>query len=264
MENVIFCHQEESDWPMQDGATVKKKFDDIFDSTRYSKALEALAKLKKDKASDSKDIKGETMELGAHLHNADQLKKDLLDCTDQQIECKDSLQAIDENLERLNDKIQESRKYIDQFKKAFNDIHDLKIRISEFDRRIEDKSTSITSIIDKPDADLQYMLKNFDSEMSTKSSELQKLQKEVDKINQSISKSRETLEVLVKKQGEAQAIRKQLEKTKADALASIINIARNNSIMLGNKDRWSSETCEDILLELRNKVFLLNTSHDFY
>ena len=43
LENVIFCHQEESDWPMQDGATIKKKFDDIFDSTRSSKALEAIA-----------------------------------------------------------------------------------------------------------------------------------------------------------------------------------------------------------------------------
>jgi DNA repair protein RAD50 len=37
LENVIFCHQEDSSWPLQEGATLKKKFDDIFDSTRYSK-----------------------------------------------------------------------------------------------------------------------------------------------------------------------------------------------------------------------------------
>ncbi len=37
LENVVFCHQEDASWPMQDGALLKKKFDDIFESTRYSK-----------------------------------------------------------------------------------------------------------------------------------------------------------------------------------------------------------------------------------
>lgn len=48
LENVIFCHQEESAWPLQESAILKKKFDDIFESTRYSKALEAIVKTKKD------------------------------------------------------------------------------------------------------------------------------------------------------------------------------------------------------------------------
>ncbi len=48
MENVVFCHQEESDWPLQEGSLLKKKFDDIFESTRYSKALDAISKAKKE------------------------------------------------------------------------------------------------------------------------------------------------------------------------------------------------------------------------
>lgn len=48
MENVVFCHQEESNWPLQEGALLKKKFDDIFESTRYSKALDAISKSKKE------------------------------------------------------------------------------------------------------------------------------------------------------------------------------------------------------------------------
>jgi DNA repair protein RAD50 len=48
MDNVVFCHQEESNWPLGEGAALKKKFDDIFESTRYSKALGAISKAKKD------------------------------------------------------------------------------------------------------------------------------------------------------------------------------------------------------------------------
>ncbi|RWW22661.1 hypothetical protein GW17_00013122 [Ensete ventricosum] len=35
LENVIFVHQDESNWPLQDPSTLKKKFDDIFSATRY-------------------------------------------------------------------------------------------------------------------------------------------------------------------------------------------------------------------------------------
>ena len=37
LENVVFCHQEDSNWPLGEGAVLKKKFDDIFESSRYSK-----------------------------------------------------------------------------------------------------------------------------------------------------------------------------------------------------------------------------------
>ncbi|KAF4714271.1 DNA repair protein rad50, partial [Perkinsus olseni] len=34
LESVIFCHQEDSNWPLSDKAALKKKFDDIFGSAR--------------------------------------------------------------------------------------------------------------------------------------------------------------------------------------------------------------------------------------
>ena len=40
LENVIFCHQEDSNWPLIEGKPVKERFDDLFASVRYVKALE--------------------------------------------------------------------------------------------------------------------------------------------------------------------------------------------------------------------------------
>ncbi|KAF3321332.1 DNA repair protein RAD50 [Carex littledalei] len=57
LENVIFVHQEESNWPLQDPFTLKKKFDDIFSATKYTKALEAIKKLHKDQAQEIKTCK---------------------------------------------------------------------------------------------------------------------------------------------------------------------------------------------------------------
>ena len=69
LNHVIFCHQEEATWlfhcshqsehcphvylhmsrPLSEGKALKQKFDEIFASTRYSKALDAILKLQKEK-----------------------------------------------------------------------------------------------------------------------------------------------------------------------------------------------------------------------
>ena len=70
LENVIFCHQEESNWPLSEPAALKKKFDDIFEATksanscsywrqadsflRYTKALDNIKALRKERTAELK------------------------------------------------------------------------------------------------------------------------------------------------------------------------------------------------------------------
>ena len=105
LENVIFCHQEESDWPMQDGATVKKKFDDIFDSTRYSKALEAISKAKKDKLLIAKDLKGQVLESSAHLTAAKGFRSERDKCEASLRDDNERLQHYQNELAGINQKV---------------------------------------------------------------------------------------------------------------------------------------------------------------
>lgn len=36
LDNVIFCHQEESNWPLSEPGKLKVKFDEIFEATKYA------------------------------------------------------------------------------------------------------------------------------------------------------------------------------------------------------------------------------------
>ncbi|EEA07844.1 uncharacterized protein CMU_029180 [Cryptosporidium muris RN66] len=56
IENVIFCHQEDSNWPLQDTAKIKKKFDDLFGATRFSKSLDTFTKLKNEYKKKKKEM----------------------------------------------------------------------------------------------------------------------------------------------------------------------------------------------------------------
>ncbi|KAK0535217.1 DNA repair protein rad50 [Tilletia horrida] len=54
LENVIFCHQEDSNWPLSEPAKLKTKFDNIFEATRFTKALKHIKDLHKERIADCK------------------------------------------------------------------------------------------------------------------------------------------------------------------------------------------------------------------
>jgi len=57
LENVIFCHQEDSLWPFREGGTLKTIFDDLFDTTRFTRVNEATKTLIKENRKKMKDEK---------------------------------------------------------------------------------------------------------------------------------------------------------------------------------------------------------------
>ena len=48
LDNVIFCHQEDSYWPLGDASVLKDKFGAIFEASRYAKALKEIQKQKRE------------------------------------------------------------------------------------------------------------------------------------------------------------------------------------------------------------------------
>jgi DNA repair protein RAD50 len=49
LDNVIFCHQEDSLWPLSDATTLKKKFDEIFEALKYTKAIDNIKQIRKNR-----------------------------------------------------------------------------------------------------------------------------------------------------------------------------------------------------------------------
>lgn len=78
LDNVIFCHQEDSNWPLSEGSNLKKKFDDIFEATRYTKALDNIKTLRKERTINLKVGKAELEGLKTDKERADNVSASLL------------------------------------------------------------------------------------------------------------------------------------------------------------------------------------------
>ena len=114
LEHVVFCHQEDSSWPLQEGAVLKKRFDDIFDSTRYAKALEAIKTSRKEYASTVKDLKADLEGLKSHKHAAAGFLQELDDCKDKISEFDDEIQRCNEGMEKEQARASEAMQELNQ------------------------------------------------------------------------------------------------------------------------------------------------------
>ena len=57
LDLVIFCHQDESLWPMSEPSALKKKFDEIFEALKYTKAIDNIKTLRKAQNDNLKALK---------------------------------------------------------------------------------------------------------------------------------------------------------------------------------------------------------------
>lgn len=140
LENVIFCHQEDSNWPLQEGAVLKRKFDDIFESSRYTKALEALRSEKKSMSDKLKDAVHNIKLLSTYLTKYEDLTAELVGHSKNLEKVNADLDGKNEELSILGDKSQ-------KFQDALNSVAKYKEKIARY--QVEVKTRSKLNELDK-------------------------------------------------------------------------------------------------------------------
>nr|XP_016434876.1 PREDICTED: DNA repair protein RAD50-like isoform X2 [Nicotiana tabacum] len=123
LENVIFVHQDEANWPLQDPSTLKKKFDDIFSATRYTKALEVIKKLHKDQAQEIKTYK-------LKLENLQTLKDAAYKLRESIAQDKEKTESLKSQMEELEKEIRTLESKIHHTEATLKDLHQLQREIA--------------------------------------------------------------------------------------------------------------------------------------
>jgi len=112
LENVIFCHQEDSCWPLTTSKDLKQRFDDIFAASRYTKALKKMADFRKDQNANIKEMIGEYKVLREQKDQMDKIQDDLSVVKERILESKKSQERVkaeiaqgEADLAPLNEKV---------------------------------------------------------------------------------------------------------------------------------------------------------------
>ncbi|EPQ30278.1 uncharacterized protein PFL1_02394 [Pseudozyma flocculosa PF-1] len=188
LENVIFCHQEDSNWPLAEPASLKKKFDDIFEATRYTKALDNIKSLRKERTVQLKVDNAALEGLKTDKDRADAIKTKLHALQSQ-------LADKEARLDDLNDEIRiktvQNSKFYDEATK-FREIVSRAETLEERERLHKENMAALEAtmtLIDDSDAELQKRKDSFRNHLDTKRSR-------ADGFRRRIAEKRDELETL--------------------------------------------------------------------
>uniref|UniRef100_A0A1A9V356 Zinc-hook domain-containing protein n=1 Tax=Glossina austeni TaxID=7395 RepID=A0A1A9V356_GLOAU len=108
INNVLFCHQEDSNWPLDEPKKLKEKFDAIFGITEYNKALDRLIKMRKEETAALK-IKEADLRFAEHLKqemeekslSLQNYRQKAISIDDQCRKCDAEMKPVEERLQKI-------------------------------------------------------------------------------------------------------------------------------------------------------------------
>jgi DNA repair protein RAD50 len=136
LQNVIFCHQEESNWILAEPKVLKDKFDAIFASTRYSKALEQVKKTQTELKVTIKDHEKTEAEQKVYKQHAHEYTQKLRKCEHDKNAALQKQSDLKEAINEAWQKVERCREGLKEYAKAeeFTKECDLKIEFNEEER----------------------------------------------------------------------------------------------------------------------------------
>ncbi|KAJ8298041.1 hypothetical protein KUTeg_024572 [Tegillarca granosa] len=172
LENVIFCHQEDSNWPLSEGKNLKEKFDAIFASTRYVKALEAIRKLKQTQDQSLKLYKQDYHYLKQHKEKAAQLDADLNEYRAQLSASKDSVEKVTQQLQPIEDKLTKINEKANELFKIETEITKYTSEKNQMVKATRELQDSIENEFQGSTEELKRVLQEFQAKFEQRQSEL--------------------------------------------------------------------------------------------
>jgi DNA repair protein RAD50 len=229
LDNVIFCHQEDSTWPLSDATTLKKKFDEIFEAMKYTKAIDNIKMIRKNRniqLGQLKIIEGHAKEDKSRAFKSQTRQGELYDAIEA---LRKDYAAIDEEVTQAQEKAREAYDHSVRYSRIVNDL--------EFKRTTFDANKqSVTALEDnlthmaESDDELQSMLDQYKQRVDTYATQNDEHRHEYADLKDALEVTRESLGVKQSEIGKYEAQKEQYDRQLVQRETLIKEAAKRHDI----------------------------------
>eukprot|EP01133_Synstelium_polycarpum_P012198 gene12198-14275_t len=165
LKNVIFCHQEDSNWPLSESAKLKVKFDEIFAAVRYTKALKSIKDKRKELNAQIKEFKLKLEVVNTNREHANRIKKDIDGLEGKLKVLRDGLKQMGAQMKDKKIVYDRTSDQMRQVESALADVAVLEARKVEMERTKNQLFNSLSEVFEESDEELVFMSKSFNDEL---------------------------------------------------------------------------------------------------
>lgn len=152
LDYVIFCHQDESLWPLSEPSALKKQFDQIFEAMRYTKAVDNLKVLRKKQGEDYQKLKAVEPQDKRNKELAEENKARSHELSDQIDEGRDQCRAMTSEMNEIQEQIKQKHIEANSF---YRIVDELKSKREQLQFRKDAIADLLTTLEELPEDDDQ-------------------------------------------------------------------------------------------------------------
>ncbi|KAI9724717.1 MAG: DNA repair protein rad50 [Chrysothrix sp. TS-e1954] len=157
LDNVIFCHQDESLWPMSEPSVLKKKFDEIFEALKWTKAVDNLKIQRKNQTAKLSNLKTHEQYAKADKEKGEKIEKQSRLLGKEVEDLKVRTQDMYGEVRHAAKEAQDLEVQASQFHKVVAELHGKKIQADAKRETIDDLAQHMRKMTEA-DVDLKEML----------------------------------------------------------------------------------------------------------
>ncbi|KAF4635009.1 hypothetical protein G7Y89_g3087 [Cudoniella acicularis] len=229
LDYVIFCHQDESLWPMSEPGALKKKFDEIFEAMKYTKAIENLKSLKKNHADELKTLRVHENNFKDNKDKAERLEK-----ASKKLE--KELENLRERLATLKVQIEEAMETKQEkhlaATKAYTAVEELnqKTLSRKYIQESVDELKSHIQELQESDEWLEATLAQYDERMAQYEEEEESYRIQYTDLKESAQETRQKISQKQSERGQRQAEKESYEEHLESRIQLVKEAARSHSM----------------------------------
>lgn len=231
LEYVIFCHQEDSLWPLSEPSNLKKKFDEIFQAMKFTKALDNLKGIRKDMSVDIKLLKQAVEHMKVDKDRSKVMTMNITRLESKSEEYEAQIKVMERQLKDITEQSDKLFKSNQDFQKVLSKVENLKNSQQSKLEQMERLSNSIDPIdLDKDQ--IENLLSNFARSLSEKENEMKTMGQSLMQLKSKAADMQNKCNSLIQRQGELSASKENHEKNKRSL--SELQYGLQSSYGLGN------------------------------
>lgn len=213
LEYVIFCHQDDSLWPLSEASVLKKRFDEIFEALKFTKVLDNLKTIKKEMATDIKLIEQSVQHAKVDKVRAQKIREKLEESQAKVDQYSLEIADLTVEIERLEKKADDLFHLNQSFQKTLSEYERLKLTRENTETICQRLKKSIKLLPESND-ELANQLANFAEVQLQKAVALKEKENEKKTIDKNLEEVQSQIQVFTRNEGSLESKQKQYAENK--------------------------------------------------
>ncbi|PHH63300.1 hypothetical protein CDD81_6074 [Ophiocordyceps australis] len=211
LDAVIFCHQDESLWPLSEPAALKKRFDEIFEAHKYTKVIDNLKVIRKKQMEELARLQTEEAHNKVNKDRGERAEKRMTGLQAEIEEARSTCEALSAEMEETQQDIKQKHEQANSFLQVVQNLSNKREQLEYRQEAINELKQTIDHL-DQDDASLERSLLQYEQGMQRQRDKAEQNKAQCNELHRQLGDSRRDLSVKLSEQGKHQSDKEKYER----------------------------------------------------